>query len=260
MDEESKIKGSLEAWRAAFPAALAVNVSGQDNIVDADFVHIRGDARARLHTVNIRNCRRAVEGSRTRPLCTCVGSTRLIWTAAARLRTRLSCTLRRIQLLDICSCNQATITDAAFVHLRGIKELYMGDCNQVTITDAAFVHLRGIQTLYMGKCRQITDAAFVHLRGIQTLSMHGSNQETIKDEAFVHLRGIQELDMADCDQATITAATIAHLVGISTLNTDGCSLAVRNAADKLLGSDDKSEDEDEEDKGDEDSGEDIDDD
>ena len=35
-----------------FPAARAVNVSERDDIVDADFVHIRGDARARLHIVN----------------------------------------------------------------------------------------------------------------------------------------------------------------------------------------------------------------
>ena len=54
MDAKSLIKGSLEAWRAAFPAAPAVKVWGHDNLVDSDFVHIRGDTRARLHTVNMR--------------------------------------------------------------------------------------------------------------------------------------------------------------------------------------------------------------
>ena len=45
------------------------------------------------------------------------------------------------------ACNQGTITDAVFVHLRGIQTLGMIGCYQATITDAAFVHLRGIQTL-----------------------------------------------------------------------------------------------------------------
>ena len=65
--------------------------------VDLDFVHIRGDVRARLHTVNMWRCSR--------------------------------------------------VTDAAFVHLRGIQSLNMVYCDQTTITDTAFVHLRGIQTL-----------------------------------------------------------------------------------------------------------------
>ena len=44
MDSESDIKGSLEAWLAAFPAARAVNVSGCGDIDDSDFIHIRVDA------------------------------------------------------------------------------------------------------------------------------------------------------------------------------------------------------------------------
>ena len=39
------IKGSVKAWRAAFPVARSVNVSKRSDIVDADFVQIRGDAR-----------------------------------------------------------------------------------------------------------------------------------------------------------------------------------------------------------------------
>jgi hypothetical protein len=46
MDYESHIKGSVKAWRAAFPVARAVSVWGRQDIVDADFVHIRGDACA----------------------------------------------------------------------------------------------------------------------------------------------------------------------------------------------------------------------
>ena len=44
-------------------------------------------------------------------------------------------------------CNQKTISDNAFIHLKGIKILYMSSCNQVTITDNAFVNLKGIKIL-----------------------------------------------------------------------------------------------------------------
>ena len=136
MDARSIIKGSLRAWRDAFPAASTVNVSElnkdgsqlhyfavgrREPMVDSDFVHIQGDVRARLHTVNIMCC--------------------------------------------------SGVTDAAFMHLRGIHMLSMACCNQLTITDAVFMHLRGIQRLSMSFCIQttITDAAFLHLHGIQTL-------------------------------------------------------------------------------------------
>ena len=74
-----------------------------------------------------------------------------------------------MQYLDI--SEQHAITDAAFVHLKGIHTLTMWGCNQPTITNAAFIHLKGIQTLDMGGCNQptITNAAFVHLKGIHTL-------------------------------------------------------------------------------------------
>jgi hypothetical protein len=48
-------------------------------------------------------------------------------------------------------CNQATITDDAFAHLKGIHTLHMYGCNQATITDAAFVHLKGIKNIICNK-------------------------------------------------------------------------------------------------------------
>ena len=207
---DSRVRGSVRAWRAAFPVARAVNVSQRDDIVDADFVHIRGDARVRLHTVNMWNCKRVTD--------------------AAFFH------LRGIHTLEMWGCNQATITDAAFICLRGIHTLYMGSCNQTTITDSAFIHLRGIHTLDMSGCNQatITDSAFIHLRGIHTLYMSDCDQATITNSAFLHLRGIHTLYMRRCDQATITPAALIHLRGIHTLLTDGCSPAIQSAAAALL--------------------------
>jgi hypothetical protein len=90
-------------------------------------------------------------------------------------------------------------------------------CDQATLTDAAFVHLRGIQLLNMSSCRQLTDAAFAHLRGIHTLYMQWCDQSTISDAAFVHLRGTHTLLMTSCDQSTLTGAGFAHLQGIHAL-------------------------------------------
>ena len=211
MDDVSKIKGSVEAWRAAFPVARAVNVMERQDIVDADFVHIRGDARVRLHIVNMQGCKRVTDAAFVH--------------------------LRGIQILCMNNCNQVTITDAAFVHLRGIHTLGMNGCNQPTITNAAFVHLRGIHELGMNRCNQptITDAAFVHLRGIHSLGMTGCNQATITDAAFEHLRGIHALYMNGCNQPTITEAALVHLVGIEVLETIGCSRDVRIAAAQVMG-------------------------
>ncbi len=81
--------------------------------------------------------------------------------------------LRGIQLLNISHCRQ--LTDAAFVHLRGIHTLYMRYCYQPAISDAAFVHLRGIHTLVMSYCHheEITGSGFAHLLGISFLGMQG---------------------------------------------------------------------------------------
>ena len=53
LDDNSRIRGSVKKWRAAFPYAGAVNASLRNDIIDSDFVHIRGDARVRLHTVDM---------------------------------------------------------------------------------------------------------------------------------------------------------------------------------------------------------------
>jgi hypothetical protein len=235
MDDVSRIKGSVKAWRAAFPVARAVNVSYRYDLVDADFVHIRGDARARLHTVNMDGCRAVTDaafihlrGINTLYMYSCNQDT---ITDAAFVH------LRGMQKLNMSRCNQGMITDAAFVHLRGIHTLLIRGCSQRSITDVAFESLRGIHTLDMNSCDQptITDAAFVHLRGIHTLNIGWCNQITITDAAFTHLRGVQTLQMGFCDQATITKVAIANLVGIVILDTASLCREVRLAAATILG-------------------------
>ena len=121
----------------------------------------------------------------------------------------------------------STLTDADFVHLRGLRALDMSGCSQASITDGAFAHLAGIHTLIMSGCSQatITNGAFAHLAGIHTLNMSLCSQATITDGAFAHLAGIHTLDMSGCSQASITDGAFAHLAGIHTLIMWGCSQA-----------------------------------
>ena len=173
-DAATRIRGSVAAWRACFPAARAAGLMHWHT--DADFVHLRGiHTLSADHNQNITNA--AFEH------------------------------LAGIHTLSTGSCDR--ITDAAFAHIRGVHTLDMSLCHG--ITDAAFVHLRGIHTLKMRFCRHITDAAFTHLRGIHTLDMSHCDQPTITGAAFAHLDGIHTLNMAYCRQRTITDATIASL-------------------------------------------------
>ena len=200
MDKETRITGDLMEWRAIFPFARAVNVSLREDLVDADFVHIRGDAR--LHFVDM--------------------NTHFFW--GSKVTDAAFVYLRGIHTLVMQGCY--LVTDAAFINLRGIHTLNMWHCTQVT--DAAFVHLRGIQELNMCSCTKVTDAAFIHLRGIHTLDMSLCNQ--ITDAAFVNLRGIHTLSMIGC---TNTTAALAHLHGITDICANGCSPDVQAAAAAL---------------------------
>ena len=106
------------------------------------------------------------------------------------------------------------LTDADFVHLRGLKTVIMDRCTG--ITDAAFEHLEGIHTLDMSQCNQvgITDAAFEHLEGIHTLDMSYCRNEGITNNAFVHLKGIHTLNITRCTQRGITdSGSLCHLEG-----------------------------------------------
>ena len=67
MDAMSQIKGSVKAWRAAFPCARAVNVLVRDDIVDADFVHFRGDARVRPCIVRMAECKSVIDAAFVHP-------------------------------------------------------------------------------------------------------------------------------------------------------------------------------------------------
>ena len=139
--------------------------------------------------------------------------------------------LRGIRVLDMSNCNQLTITDAGLAHLVGIQKLSIWCCAQDTLTDAAFAPLRGIRVLNMSWCRQITDAAFAHLKGIHALFMWHCSQPTITDAALTHLKGIKCLVMEGC--SNFSEVGLVHLRGITRLNMLGANAACIAAARDL---------------------------
>ena len=203
------VKGSLAGWRATFPKAEEINISGR-TLTDADFVHLKG-----LKTVIMARC----SGFTGAGFVHLKGIHTLYMSQCRQITGAGFVHLKGIHTLYMSQCSQ--ITDAAFEHLKGIKDLEMSRCSQ--ITDAAFEHLKGIHTLDMSQCRQITDAAFNYLKGIHTLIMYHCSQAGITDAAFAHLKGIKELYMGDCNQEGITDAAFVHLEGIKELDITHCT-------------------------------------
>jgi hypothetical protein len=112
---------------------------------------------------------------------------------------------KNILKINIGHCNH--LTDKAFTILdTWIHTLDMRYCN--SITDAGFVHLRGVHTLVMRSCYQetITDAAFTHLAGIHTLNMDVCNQFTITGNSFCLLNSLKKLSIYHCNRTTVNKA------------------------------------------------------
>lgn len=71
-----------------------------------------------------------------------------------------------------------SITDAAFVYLKGIHILDMSDC--LNITDNAIVHLKGIHSLNIDGCPNITNTALeAHLQGIHFICLNDDEDDDV---------------------------------------------------------------------------------
>lgn len=88
-------------------------------------------------------------------------------------------------------CN--SVTDAAFVHLKGIHTLNMGSCDQPSITDDAFTHLKGIDTLHIFDCSQLSSAVFTHLKDTRVLNIAHCPQliptDNVTGRPYLHMAG-----------------------------------------------------------------------
>jgi hypothetical protein len=123
-DAVTPIRGSLAAWRACFPGAVAANVGGRKDLRDADFVRLAG--------VKL------------------LDMTRCFWITDGGLAH-----LNGIHTLDMGWCTG--ITNAGLAHLAGVHTLDLTYCRG--ITDAGLAHLTGIQQLVMRHCAPAAIAA-----------------------------------------------------------------------------------------------------
>ena len=118
------------------------------------------------------------------------------------------------------------LTDADFVHLRGLTDICLSETSG--FTDAGFANIAGVKKLSLFRCTApLTDAALAHITGIEFLNMSYTSFP-LTDAGLAHLRGIKELIMPQSSirsQAVFTDAGLAHLVGIRKLDIDGYSSA-----------------------------------
>ena len=130
------------------------------------------------------------------------------------------------------------ISDAAFAHLSGVHTLDMRGCKSPHLTDAALAHLAGVHTLSIADCPQFSDAGIACLTGLQDrrgaqvglacLNISLCRQGSLTDQLFRHCRGLLQLNMSHCEQ--FTGQHMGLLWGIAALDATGCAEAVRQQA------------------------------
>jgi hypothetical protein len=104
-DAETRIRGSLAAWRACFPGAVAANLRERRDLRDADFVHLAG-----VKVLDMWCCRGITDAGLAH--------------------------LAGIHTLKMRYCTG--ITGAGLAHLAGIRELNATFCRGITNAGRAF--------------------------------------------------------------------------------------------------------------------------
>ena len=193
--DNTRIKGKLADWHSRFPNATTANLQGRTDLVDSDFIYLRG-----IKKLNISGC---------------TGITDLAFEQ-----------IRGVEELDMSDLPQ--ITDAALTNLVGIHIFNMSGCTG--ITGSTFESITGVYTLNISGCTGIRGEHFEHLseifelnvelaegssffypyinsshfrllKGIHTLNI--SNIKTLTDDTFTKdLSSLQHLYMNSCEGIT----------------------------------------------------------
>jgi hypothetical protein len=190
------IPGSLALWRASFPRARAACIAVRDDLVDADFAHLRG-----VHTVNLRD----VSGLSDAAFAHLEGVRTLLTFDVHGFSPDAMRHVRGAREL-VLKCSDALVKGLHFV--AGVERLEFldADFSDDFFASPSFSQLR---ELSMTCSRRLTDKVFEaigRLPALRKLSMRACWQETITDAAFAHLRGIEELDMLACNQCVLERA------------------------------------------------------
>ncbi|RYG57349.1 hypothetical protein EON66_00595, partial [archaeon] len=129
-------RNALHRWRAAFPQARGVNISGNVALCDDDFSECAG-----LEEVDMHGC--------------------------AQVSDAAFVHVRGVRCLNMAGCIH--VSDAAFVHLHCVEKLNASWCKNVG--DDALAHIGHVRELNIAACMRMTGTGFVYLRKVQRLCM-----------------------------------------------------------------------------------------
>jgi hypothetical protein len=168
VDYSKPLHYSIEQFFTLFPNAISINLSGRDDITDADFVHL-----GQIQHLNISGCKNITDAAFEH--------------------------LPRLKSLNI---SQTKITDATLLKYKNsLESLNIDYCNN--ITDNGLMHLTKLKTLSMEACGLITDQTFTNLENLEYLDMTYCSQEEITDEAFRNKNKLKRIMMLECTQPII---------------------------------------------------------
>ena len=165
VDYSKPLRYSIEKFFTLFPNAISINLSGRDDITDADFVHL-----GQIQHLNITGCKNITDAA-----------------------------FEHLPRLKSLYMSYTKITDATLLKYKNsLESLNIDYCYD--ITDKGLMHLTKLKTLKMKACGLITDQAFANLENLEYLDMSYCSQEEITDEAFMNKSNLKAIRMLSCTQ------------------------------------------------------------
>ena len=168
VDYSKPLHYSIQKFFTLFPNAISINLSGRQDITDADFVHL-----GQIQHLNISGCKNITDTA-----------------------------FENIPRLKSLNINDTNITDATLLKYKNsLESLNIDYCHN--ITDTGLMNLTKLKTLRMKGCGLITDQSFTNLENLEYLDMSYCSQEEITDEAFRNKSKLKAIRMLSCTQPII---------------------------------------------------------
>ena len=117
------------------------------------------------------------------------------------------------QVFDVNLSGSSRSADTTLAEVGRLSQLQRLWLNDASVTDAGLVHLKGLtnlSTLGLGGA-QVSDAGLAHLKGLIKLSRLGLNGTQVTDAGLAHLKGLTKLSVLMLDGTQVTDAGISEL-------------------------------------------------
>ena len=249
-DQATKLRSraSLAGWRAAFPAAQAINLSRLGGAGDAD---LAACAQLQLRAVDL-SSRLGITGATFAPALTphcthlnLAGCRGVLGSSLAAFHPSLS----RLHTLDISDCpglrdehlaplgggllvlraaRCSGLSGAFARHFQGgrLQELNLSGNSHpdfgAPASAAAFGALSCLATLCVARCAGLTDAHFEALAGAGGGGGGAGSSRSSSGGGTWGLSSLRVLDISECSSPALTAASFRHFGGVRLLYMGGC--------------------------------------